>query len=310
MKNKLGYLKTEKGMTYVEIMLAVAILAIIAAPLLSTVISTVRNNSTAKEKTEAIALAEMVMGNIKAQASITETTPPAIYLDVASDMVSSKPGTKLVPYFSAEKVKEGKISKSSDTTYTYDTGVAQKADFELAVDQSKLVSDGTVDIAVKVEDEDEEGKMVVVDKPFTGIDAASEKLDLKIEKSGADYSFSLDRKGSSSISGDFSPPVNRGEITVRVTYTGDATGTAKRLKIYTYDNSDKSDSLNIYMIDSSEENSGVKFIGTNKAFNLLYMDSDFFDYNSSINELYKITVVIKKGVDGDEIYSVSSYVKK
>jgi prepilin-type N-terminal cleavage/methylation domain-containing protein len=78
MKNKLRILKTEKGMTFVEIMLAVAILAIIAVPLLSTVIASVRNNATAKEKTEAIALAEMAMDEIKAQSVHALTTPPAI----------------------------------------------------------------------------------------------------------------------------------------------------------------------------------------------------------------------------------------
>ncbi len=303
MKNKLGIIKTEKGATFVEIMLAVVILAIIAVPLLSTVIASVRNNATAKEKTEAIALAEMAMGNIKAQTSLSITTPPAIYADLSS-------GAFEVSYTVTSK-GEQKVSQNTQTQFTYDTSTVQNADFELAVDQTRLDSDSEVDIAVKY-------KYNGVDEVYSinKIKTISDIPELKIEKVGKDYQFTFLR-GNDIITHNFEPKKhddinNTNEISIRTTYEGSATGTAIPLRINTIDNSSPLDSLTIYLVDSSFDKPSVRFInkGAAKEFNLAYITSDVFDYTSAINELFEVTVIIKKKSNNTEIYRVSSYVKK
>ncbi len=302
MKNKLGIIKTEKGATFVEIMLAVAILAIIAVPLLSTVIASVRNNATAKEKTEAIALAEMAMGNIKAQTSLSVTTSPAIYLELSDGALDT--------YYAIKKVDEAKVSQNSQTQFTYDTNTVQKADFELNVDQTELNigGKGTVDITVK----DSGGNIV---DNIDNIHTVNDIPELKIEKAGTDYKFTFSK--GKDISRNFTPQKHdaikgSNEITIKVTYKGSTAGTAKPLRINTTDESPPGDSFIIYLVDSTDHKPGVSFINKGaKDFNLAYITSDAFDYkNDFINELFEVTVIIKNKSQDKEIYRVSSYVKK
>lgn len=304
MKNKLGIIKTEKGATFVEIMLAVAILAIIAVPLLSTVIASVKNNATAKEKTEAIALAEMAMGNIKAQANLT-TTSSAIYADLSS-------GAFEVSYDITKK-SEATVSKSTQTQYIYDTSTAQQADIELAVDQTELNigGKGTVDITVNVSHGN-----VVNTNTLEDIDVNNENLELNVYDDR--FKLNVQQDKNKSVADTFSP-IND-EIIIKVKFTEEETptqkGTYKPLKINTFDNSDSKNKLIIYVVDDHKP--GVNFInkgtaintGTAKDFNLAYITSDVFDYSSAINKLFEVTVIIKNKSQNKEIYRVSSYVKK
>ena len=306
MKNKLGIIKTEKGATFVEIMLAVAILAIIAVPLLSTVIASVRNNATAKEKTEAIALAEMAMGNIKAQNSLA-TTSSAIYTDLSS-------GGFEVSY-TIRSVGEATVSKSALNQFTYDTSTVEKANFELVVDQTelKIGGNGTVDVTVNVSHGN-----IVNTNTLEDIDVNSEILELNVYDDS--FKLNVQQDTNKSVADTFSP-IND-EIIIKVKFTENGTptqkGTYKPLKINTYDNSDSKNKLIIYVVDSSDHKPGVNFInkgtaintGTAKDFNLAYITSDVFDYTSAINKLFEVTVIIKNKSQNKEIYRVSSYVKK
>lgn len=295
MKNKLTILETEKGTTFVEVILAVAILMIIVVPLLNSVISTAKNNSLSKEKTEAVALADMVMDNIKAQKVITATTTSAIYLGASSSTLET--------YYTIKSEGTSKVTQNTtQTQFTYDTEIRQKTDFELVVDQTNL-NNGEFDITVNAV-KDSDGSTVSTKMSHISV---NDILNLYLY----DDKYSLMIGGTSiHIDGSIAQ-VEPDKISIRVTYTGDVTD-KKPIKIYAYDYSNINTKLDIYLVDSSEHKPGVIFINkrADKNFNLAYIDSNNFDYNDSINELFKITVTVKRKSDEAEVYTVSSYVKK
>lgn len=294
MKNKLAILRTEKGTTFVEVMLAVALLAIIVVPLVYSVSSTVNNNITAKEKTEAIALADMAIDNIKAQKVITTTTS-AIYLGASSSTLET--------YYTIKSEGTSKVTQNTtQTQFTYDTEIRQKTDFELVVDQTNL-NNGEFDITVNAV-KDSDGSTVSTKMSHISV---NDILNLYLY----DDKYSLMIGGTAiHIDGSIAQ-VEPDKISIRVTYTGDVTD-KKPIKIYAYDYSNINTKLDIYLVDSSEHKPGVIFINkrADKNFNLAYIDSNNFDYNDSINELFKITVTVKRKSDEAEVYTVSSYVKK
>ncbi|QNU68117.1 type II secretion system protein [Ruminiclostridium herbifermentans] len=303
MKNKLRIFKTEKGATFVEIMLAVAILVIIAVPLLSTVIASVKNNATAKEKTEAIALAEMAMGNIKAQTNLMSlanltTTSSAIYVDLTND--------KLETHYIVKEKGKAEVSKDTRVNYNYGNEVNKKFDLEFVVNQDKVDNDGLVDITVNDCKGNEIGTISEID--------IGSILRLYVGSFGSDYKFSLACKGHNSVFGDFSPQKTgtKNNISIKVTYEGKAVSPGKLLKIELLDDTAEDDSLTIYLVDSSNDKLDIKFIpiGNKDSFILAYIASDAFENNNVINHLFEITVIIKRATDKEVIYSVSSYVRK
>jgi len=305
MKNNKISFKKEKGTTLVEVLLSVALLAIIVTPLMGAVMSSIKTNSAAKDKTEAIALAERVMGEIKAWDSMGATTPIGTQVPYTATPIGN-----LAPYYEITRDDTGSVTKSGtteampsgDITYTYDTQAANNADFVLEIDQGS-VSDGKVSVSAGI-------------IPGTLNKVASDSLELKVTKAVVDgnstYSYYIGDKTTGSVisSETFSPKDRINAITrLKVIYKGTPPSSTEQLKIYTNIISDVADSFKVYVIDNEDTNYGVSFINTGaKDFEVIYMDSQAFDYSGEINGLFKITVTIEK--NGHPIYSTSSYVKK
>lgn len=304
MNNKIAkVLKKEKGTTLVEVMLSVALMAIIITPLLGTVWAAVQNNTAAKEKTEAIALAEKVMGEIKAQKVIVEE--PGAYL--------TSGGGKLLPYYEIKLEDEGSISLNESDTY--DISDADNPDFELVIDQG-TTTDQKVSSVKLINCSDTDDTTELTDLPV-----ADTILMLKVEKDESGYSYFFGKKSDTGSSKSFTPKNtdNPKIIKLKVTYAGDTLPSSyEQLNIFTYIDSDAGDIFKVYVINNEEINSGVNFINKETAndFEVTYMDTHVFNINEPLNKLFKVTVTIKKNVRENgkeafkEIYKTSSYVKK
>jgi len=310
MNNIKKTLKKEKGTTLVEIMLSVALLAIIVTPLLGAVVSSVKNNTAAKDKTEASALAEEVMGEIKAWKVITRTLP-----EETEVLYTNTGGGNLVPYYEITQDGQGNVIKSGstptnpsgDSTFTYSDDIiaANTADFELEINQGTSTSDGEVSVTLK------DGAGKPLGTTLTGLQVANKIYELKVTKdvSGV-YHCYFGEKETAGISGTFDRK-DLNDIKLRITYAlNTVPSAAEQLKIFTYVNSNITNNFKVYVINNEETNSGVKFTNKENAdFEVIYMDTEnLFDYGESINGLYKINVIIKKNTK--EIYRTSSYVKK
>ncbi len=303
MKNNLRILKAEKGATFVEIMLAVAILAIIAVPLLNSVLASVNNNAVAKQKTDAIAMAERVMEEVKAQSALSKKVTPTIYASMGNG--------DLVPYHSVLLEQEGKVS--ADTAYstnTIDITEADNADSEFVIKQGDL-SDNTVTLTVK----DYSGSDInTIDVTVT------DSLTLEVDQINKLYTIS--NSAGVIASGNI---INTNKMKMKVSYKDSAPSSKEQLKIETYVTPDDTIINNkiftVYVIENDEANSGVSFIGRrNSQFLVKYMNSSGY---GTINSLYKITVyIVKKSAaissvldvskveKSDIVYETSSYVKK
>lgn len=305
MKNKLRILKAEKGATFVEIMLAVAILAIIAVPLLNSVLASVNNNTVAKQKTEAIAMAERVMEEVKAQSAISVKGSPAIYASMGSG--------DLVPYHSVLLEKNGEVN--ADTAYSNNTidikEEAKDADFEFVITQGDDLTDKKVKLTVK---------------DYSGLDINTIDVDvndsLTLEVDQINKLYTISNSAGVIASGNI---INTNKMKMKVSYKDSAPSSKEQLKIETYVTPDDTIINNkiftVYVIENDEANSGVSFIGRrNSQFLVKYMNSSGY---GTINSLYKITVyIVKKSAaisseldvgkveKSDIVYETSSYVKK
>ncbi len=305
MKNKLRILKAEKGATFVEIMLAVAILAIIAVPLLNSVLASVNNNTVAKQKTEAIAMAERVMEEVKAQSAISVKGSPAIYASMGSG--------DLVPYHSVLLEKNGEVN--ADTAYSNNTidikEEAKDADFEFVITQGDDLTDKKVKLTVK---------------DYSGLDINTIDVDvndsLTLEVDQINKLYTISNSAGVIASGII---INTNKMKMKVSYKDSAPSSKEQLKIETYVTPDDTIINNkiftVYVIENDEANSGVSFIGRrNSQFLVKYMNSSGY---GTINSLYKITVyIVKKSAaisseldvgkveKSDIVYETSSYVKK
>ena len=310
MKNKLIILKAEKGATFVEIMLAVAILAIIAVPLLNSVLASVNNNTVAKQKTEAIAMAERVMEEVKAQSAISEKGSPTIYASMGSG--------DLVPYHSVLLEKNGEVN--ADTAYSTNTidikEEAKGADFEFVITQGDDRTDNMVNLSIK----NYYGTVI-----YNNDVSITDSLTLEVDQINKCYTISNSTDSNSTEEIATGEIKNTNKMKMKVSYTDATPSSAEQLKIETYVTPDDSIANNniftVYVIENDEANSGVSFIGRrNSQFLVKYMNSAGY---GTINSLYKITVyIVKKSAaissvldvskveKSDIVYETSSYVKK
>lgn len=298
MNNIKKTLKEEKGSTLVEVLLSVAILAIIVAPLLGTVLSAVQNNAASKQRTEAIALAEKVMSEIKSQKSIIPTlSGSAIQYPTTSSGI-------LVPYYKIES-EDGSISPSLITTYNYDAQGADNPDLEMIIDQNSTVDGIKYSVTLK------DNKIDTSDIILVDLTAATDLLKLKVEKVGLNFSYFLGKKSAPDAESliPFTPK-DINQVKLKVTYTENTVPTSdNQLIIFTNVVSDTLDLFKVYEINNKDANSRVVFVnkGLNE-FEVIYIDTDAFNSADPLNKLFKIIVTIKK--NGNDIYKTSSYVKK
>lgn len=307
MKNRRIHFKSEKGLSFVEVLLSVALLAIIAGPLLGAVYASFSNNIAAKDKTEAVALAERVMEEIKAQGTIGETDPdkdPEYTVNTSANLKA---------YYAIENIDKttpgGIVSPSTESAYTYtnDLVAANKVDFELELDQGNIAANGTVNADLYTVDNADDTRTQV--KLVSGIKIIGDILEFKLTKDGSGNKYYFDKISQPEAESSFNIRDNTNNIVrLKVKYKNAQTGSVRKLKIHIY--SDNTD-LNIYEEQNTQSTSGVNFINKGKRdFQVIYLDTqNVFDYKP-INGLYMITVSIKKKNSSDVIYQITSYVKK
>lgn len=297
MKSKRINFKSEKGVTLVEVLLSVALLVIIAGPLLGAVYSSVWNNVAAKEKVEAVAMAEKAMEEVKAQGVIGKTTG---FVAVNED--TSK---NLAAYYNIEVESSGKVEPATSTvtpedkSYKAKIEAANDADFVLEIDQNKE-NDGLVNLSFK-DNTPGHSPIALTDFPV------NKSLNLKIDISGGsvlkNYTFSTNNRTFiySEASG----------ITLKVTYKNGIHNSNECIRIIT----SIPDEVKFipYVLDDNQKNPSVTFSNNydSKAdYDVEYLDSTYFNYRDPINDLFRITVEIRKKVTGNVVYRMSSYVKK
>lgn len=283
----------EYGVTLVELLLSIALLAIIVTPIFGTIYSSFLNNVTSNDRIRAVALSEKVINEIKAKRVIDipdPANPAGPSYDTGNFKVSS----------TIQLIDEGSITPSSD--YTYNPSEADKPDFDLI-----LESDTTSKTSITINKLNNVGN-VVTSSQFTDF-PVSTGANLKISQSGLTYSYSF---GAKNQADDFKvfEPVNPlvHTIKVRVKLEGDSPLSAKQqLKVFTSIDCDKS--FIFYIINNKPENSGISFINKgSQAFEEVYLDTGVIKSDEPFNKLFKITVTVKK--NDKVIYTTAAYVKK
>ncbi|MHB8064222.1 MAG: type IV pilus modification PilV family protein [Ruminiclostridium sp.] len=311
MKNKNITFKNEKGTTLVEIILSVALLAIIAAPLLGAVVSSVKNNSAAKDKTEAMALAEEIIGEIKAWRTIG-TTPFPAGTQVPYTIPTSG---NLKPYYEIVSAGDGNVTENMETAYNYGIPNADSYDFEIRIDQGTFNTDKILS-SITFYKKGSDGNNIDL-KSLQKFSIADSYLELNVEHSTNLYSIV---KKTTTVAGTVTEKVISTEqlypkdsiIRLKVTYENTEPSSDEQLKILTkvLPNDSDDNFFKVYFINNEEANSGVKFInkGTTN-FEVNYMDANVFKYaGEPLNQLFKIIITIEK--NDKPIYETSSYVKK
>ncbi len=288
--------KNEKGVTLVELLLSIALLAIIVTPIFGTIYSAFVNNVTANDRIEAVAISEKLINEIKAKKVLNITGP-------------SNPGPtyengKFKVTSTIQLVDEGSISVSDD--YTYDPQEADKPDFELIL-KSDTADDERKVTSLTINKLDINSNIIESNR----IDSfpVSTGANFKVYRSYTGYKYSL---GTKAQADEFSPfnlidPLED-SIKVRVGFTGNSPLTAdEQLKVYTYFECDKN--LKLYIIDRKPETSGISFINKgSRPFETVYMDTGVVTTSEQLNKLFKITVTVEK--NDNPIYTTAAFVKK
>jgi Tfp pilus assembly protein PilV len=296
-------IKSKKGVTLVEIMLSVTLLAIIVIPLLGAVISSVQNNSAAKDKNEAIALADKVMDELKAS-GISTTTDKIPFTGIGSGDLDA--------YYQITLADSGRVEKSGSTatasttvfdTYTYNNDVAEanKADFVLEINQGD--SNGSVE---EVKLKDNTGN--TLGELLKNINVTNTNLKFEVGIENSQYYCIFGQQSYNTKY--FFVPKQSNKVILKVTFEGTAPSLAKQLRINTTISNLNFKAYIIGVADNEEANTGAKFINKGKIdFEVNYLNNSPFIYDgNALNKLYKIDVFIKKG--NNEVYKTSSYVKK
>ena len=105
-------LKNENGETFIEVLAAVILLAVIAGPLLSMAMSSYYYNRDSEQKVKAAAIAQMVMDEVKSKKNLVSTGDSYLPFNIEPFKVAVS--TKLQPYYKIETVDEGKLAPPTD----------------------------------------------------------------------------------------------------------------------------------------------------------------------------------------------------
>ncbi|ACL76735.1 type IV pilus modification PilV family protein [Ruminiclostridium cellulolyticum] len=291
-------LKNEKGETFIEVLAAVTLLAVIAGPLLSMVMSSYYYNRDAEQKTKAAAIAQMVMDEVKSKKNLSTGDS---YLPFNIEPFKEAVNTKLQPYYKIENVETGKLTPEND--YTYDYSEADEPDLELIIEQGKSGDNNITKIELKALNE--ETDPIKID---TGFNYRKDNLVMQFEKNGSKIICGIGK--SFPVKTVEFTPASQDCIKLKLSCKNDdgKPNSDKQLKVFTY--SDQEINLKAYVTDGKELEPGVCFINksSNMEYEINYMETKAFNYGP-INELLKIVVEVRKK-DGTVIYTASSYVKK
>ncbi len=292
-------LTNEKGETFIEVLAAVILLAVIAGPLLSMAMSSYYYNRDSEQKVKAAAIAQMVMDEVKSKMNLVSTGDS--YLPFTIEPFEEAVNTKLQPYYKIETVDEGKLTPTTD--YTYDYSEADKPDLELIIEQGTSGDNNIPRIELKALNE--ETDPIKID---TGFNYRKDNLVMQFEKNGSKILCGIGK--NSPVSSVEFTPASQDYIKLKLSCKNDdgKPNSDEQLKLFTYSNQEIN--LKTYVTDGKELEPGVCFINKSSKmeYEINYMETNAFNYGDW-NELLKIVVEVRKK-DGSVIYTASSYVKK
>ncbi len=296
-------LTNENGETFIEVLAAIILLAVIAGPLLSMAMSSYYYNRDSEQKTKAAAIAQMVMDEVKAKKNLVSTGDS--YLPFNIEPFKEAVNTKLQPYYKIEDVEKGQLSTPTQD-YTYDYSEANNPDLELIIEQGTSGDNNIPMIELRVLHGAIGPNSIKID---SGFDYRKEKLIMQFEKKGSNFICGIGKISPVSLV-EFTP-VNQGSIKIKLSCNNDdgKPNSDEQLKVFTY--SDQVINLNAYVTDGKELEPGVCFINksSNMEYEINYMETNAFNYGGWMNELLNIVVEVRKK-DGTVIYTASSFVKK
>ena len=289
-------IKSVKGTTLVEVILSVALLSIIFIPFLGSIISSVQNNAAAKEKTEAVVMAEQVIEEIKSRAAVISTIAEQQYALTGSSV--------LVPFYTIEEISSGSVTSSAINTYN--SAIGDNSDFELIINQG--TNDGIINSIEFINygivggSRQKVGNSIFITNASSILDNFVLYLDYNF---GCQYYFG--KSNQAALYNSFTP-IDPNNVKLTVKYTNGSLP-EEQIKVYvkTLD-SYYNNRFNVFVMNDEQSNSGVNFLNRSDIdFNVNYYDTSTYS-GGALNLLFKITVNIKK--NGNVIYSQSTLVKK
>lgn len=293
-------LKNENGETFIEVLAAVILLAVIAGPLLSMAMSSYYYNRDSEQKIKAAAIAQMVMDEVKSKTNLVSNETGYVPFNI--EPFKEAVNTKLQPYYRIKSVEEGKLTPPTND-YTYDNSEANNPDLELTIEQGTSGDNDIPKIELKAPNAATDP--IKID---TGFNYRKDNLVMQFEKNGSKIICGIG-KNSPDKSVEFTP-ASQDYIKLKLSCKNNdgKSNSDKQIKVFTYSNQEIN--LKAYVTDGKELESGVCFINKSSKmeYEINYMETNAFNYGWT-NKLLEIVVEVRKK-DGTVIYTASSYVKK
>ncbi len=306
MKNSIKFLKNEKGATFIEIMLSVALISIIVTPLLGAVMSSVNNNAVSRDRAVAMALADTVMGEIKARKSIGPTS------EVDAIPYPTSTGGNLKAYYKIVQEIEGRVAPSDDSdkgAYTYMVPHNKSFDLELVINQGSDTSDKELDYIELYQIDNSTGEREQPSKKLEKFKVNNSFLELNIIPSFMTYGIQK-KEFTSTGTEPFSNGTFSDASQIKLKVTNETTNPSNEEQLIIHTNLLSDIDLKVFVFNTELDNSGVNFINIGKTkFEVNYVDSNEFAYNEPLNQLFKVDVIIED-TSQKVIYQTTSYVKK
>ena len=275
------YSANNKGLTLIEVIVSIAIMAIVTGPFLGTIILSTRNNTYSEQILKSSELAQNVMEEIKSKPDFLEAE--AIYEAVA-------PITEYKEYLQEDAYKvrykivkrEGTVSSSSDNYKFEEVNDLPITNLSFSVDSGNVYLNG---ISYSLTEEN------VVENYY-----------LEISETGGVYKYKFfDEDNSYLQSADLSPFDAAEPIKIKIAYINGCKDIFK-LNV-NVDNIDKN--IIFYTIDDKKDALEIHNTGTTPFYQFDEVSSDTVQY---YNVLFEIELVVD--YKDQELNRMLSYVKK
>jgi prepilin-type N-terminal cleavage/methylation domain-containing protein len=275
------YSANNKGLTLIEVIVSIAIMAIVTGPFLGTIILSTRNNTYSEQVLKSSELAQNVMEEIKSKPDFLEAE--AIYESVA-------PITEYKEYLQEDGYRvrykivkrEGTVSASSDNYKFEEVSDLPTTNLSFSVDSGSVYLNG---ISYSLTEEN-----------------VPENYYLEISKTSGVYNYKFfDEDNSYLQSADLSPVDEAEPIKIKIAYINGCEDIFK-LNV-NVDNIDKN--IIFYTIDDKKDALEINNTGTTPFYQFDEVSSDTAGY---YNVLFEIELVVD--YKDQELNRVLSYVKK
>lgn len=130
--------KRKKGISLIEILISIAILAIISIPISGMILTSVKTNKQSEDKQKAALLGQQILEEIRSKT-----------VDIKSDEIILSTGVKLSKSFDEENKKYSFNTTNSDENYNgFCANVTLEQYSDLGVDESKLKTNYDLEISI------------------------------------------------------------------------------------------------------------------------------------------------------------------